>query len=100
MLPSTTTPGKDKYKVENWKVYNQSLVQRGQLIIWLEDSVLRAWREIDSRMKVVGENLYGDCIIQCCLLLGYVYHQPLRQASGFVSSVLTMLGCAGYAVPD
>lgn len=100
MLPSTTTPGKDKYKVKNWKAYNQSLVQRGRLTIWLEDSVLRSWRDTDKTRKVVGEHLYANCVIQCCLLLGQVYHQPLRQATGFVSSVLTMLGCAGYAIPD
>ena len=75
MLPSATIPVKDKYKVKNWKAYNQSLVQRGQLTIWLEDSELRAWRDIDTSKKVVGENLYADCVIQCCLLLGYVYHQ-------------------------
>jgi hypothetical protein len=100
MLPSTTIPCKDKYKVKNWKTYNQSLVQRGCLSIWLEDSVLRAWRQIDTKQKVVGENLYGDCVIQCCLLLGQVYHQPLRQTTGFVSSMLTMLGHKDYAIPD
>jgi len=100
MLPSTTTLSKDKYKVKNWKVYNRSLVQRGHLSIWLEDSVLRAWREIDIRKKVVGENLYADCVLQCCLMLGQVYHQPLRQTTGLVSSVLTLLGYKDYAVPD
>ena len=100
MLPSTTIPVKDKYKVKNWKAYHKSLVQRGSLTLWLEDSVLRAWREIDKKKKVVGECLYADCVIQCCLLLGQVYQQPLRQTTGFVSSLLTLLGYADYAVPD
>lgn len=100
MLPSTTIPSKDKYKVKNWKSYNRSLVQRGSLTIWLEDSVLRQWRDIDVRKKVVGECLYADCVIQCCLLLGQVYHQPLRQATGFVHSLLMLLGYKDYAVPD
>lgn len=100
MLPSTTTPGKDRYKVTNWKAYNKSLVSRGSLTLWLEDSVLRAWRDIDISKKVVGECLYADCVIQCSLLLGYVYHQPLRQTTGFMASLLAMLGHGDYAVPD
>lgn len=100
MLPPATTPAKYKYKVRNWKAYNQSLCQRGSLTLWLEDSVWREWRQIDVRKKVVGEPLYADCVIQCCLVLGYVYQQPLRQTTGFVSSLLALLGHADYAVPD
>ncbi|HEY4650372.1 MAG TPA: IS5 family transposase [Pontibacter sp.] len=100
MRTSTTPPLKDTYKVKNWRAYNKSLVERGRLTIWVEDSVLRSWRDIDTSKKVVGEQLYADCVIQCCLLLGYVYHQPLRQTTGFVSSLLTMLGYGMYAVPD
>ncbi len=62
--------------------------------------MLRAWREIDKSRKVVGEATYADCVIQCCLLLGPLYHQPLRQTTGFVSSLLIMLGYQDYAVPD
>lgn len=100
MLPSATIPAKDKYKVKNWKAYNKRLVPRGSLSIWLEDSVLRQWREIAQEKKVVGECLYPDSVRQCCLLLGQVYHQPLRQTTGFVASLLTLLGHAAYAVPD
>lgn len=100
MLPSATIPAKDRYKVKNWKAYNKSLVQRGRLTLWLEDSVLREWRDTDKTRKVVGENTYADCVIQCCLLLGQVYHQPLRQTTGFVASLLAMLGHKDYAVPD
>lgn len=100
MLPSTTIPSKDTYKVKNWKAYNSSLVQRGSLTLWLEDSVLRSWRDTDVSKKVVGECVYADCVIQCCLLLGQAYHQPLRQTTGFVASLLVMLGYKDYAVPD
>lgn len=68
--------------------------------IWLEDSVLRAWRDTDATQKVVGENLYADCVIQCWLLLGKVYHQPLRQTTGLVTSLLELLGYWAFAVPD
>lgn len=100
MLPPATTPAKDTYKISNWKAYNKNLVQRGSLTLWLEDSVLRAWREIDVTKKVVGEPLYPACVMQCCLLLGHLYHQPLRQTIGFVGSLLALLGRSDYAVPD
>lgn len=60
--------------------------------------MLRSWR--DTGKKVVGERLYADCVIQCCLLLGKVYHQPLRQTTGFVASLLALLGHKDYPVPD
>ncbi len=100
MLPSTTTPNKDRYKIRNWKAYNKSLCTRGSLTIWIEDSLLRAWRDIDPDKKIVGEKLYPDSIIQCCLLLGKVYHQPLRQTTGFIASLLKVMGHESYAVPD
>jgi hypothetical protein len=100
MLPSATIPLKDKYKVKNWKAYNRSLVKRGNISIWLEASVLRQWRDISKEQKVVGECRYSESVIQCCLLLGQVYHQPLRQTTGFVDSLLTMLGYRDYAIPD
>lgn len=66
----------------------------------LEDAVLRSWRDTGTSRKVVGEQLYADCVIQCCLLLGYLYHQPLRQTTGFVASLLAMLGHRDYPIPD
>jgi IS5 family transposase len=100
MQTQPTIPVKDSYKIKNWKAYNKTLVQRGNVSIWLEDSVLRTWRDIDGSKIVVGEPLYGDAVIQCCLLLGIVYHQPLRQTTGFVASVLAILGHANFQVPD
>jgi hypothetical protein len=100
MQKQPTTPVKDTYKVKNWKAYNKNLVQRGSLSIWLEDSVIRSWRDIDVAKKVVGEPLYADCVIQCCLILGIVYHQPLRQTTGFVASLLALLGHGHFAIPD
>lgn len=100
MFPPATTPVKDSYKIKNWKAYNKALVQRGSVTLWIEDSLLRTWREIDPGKKVVGECLYPDCVIQCCLLVGKIYHQPLRQTTGFFKSILVMMGHPTYAVPD
>lgn len=100
MLPPATTPVKDKYKISNWKAYNESLCKRGSLTLWIEDAVLREWKEVSRGKKVVGEKRYSDAIIQSCLLLGKVYHQALRQTTGFVESLLVMIGCKDFQVPD
>ena len=100
MLPSTTIPVKDKYKIRNWKAYNKSLQQRGSVSIWIEESLLREWKGIKGDKKVVAEKLYPDSIIECCLLLGKVYHQPLRQTQGFVNSLLVLMGHKDFQVPD
>ncbi|WP_234888733.1 transposase, partial [Aeromonas caviae] len=35
--------GKPKHKISNWKQYNQALVQRGSLTIWMDASAIRRW---------------------------------------------------------
>jgi hypothetical protein len=100
MLPSTTIPVKDKYKIRNRKAYNKALQQRASVSIWIEESLLREWKGINKEKKVVAEKLYPDSIIECCLLLGKVYHQPLRQTQGFINSLLWLMGHKAYQVPD
>ena len=100
MQKQPTIPAKYSYKIKNWKAYTKSLVERGSISIWLEDAVLRSWRDIDVTKIVVGEQLYPDAVIQCCLVLGIVYHQALRQTTGFVASLLKMLGHGAYQIPD
>jgi hypothetical protein len=95
-----TAPRKDKYKLTNWKAYNQSLCKRGQISLWVDDSLLRQWKEIKPEEKVVGEKTYPDPVILCCLILDMQYAQPLRQTTGFVGSLLRLMGFGTYAVPD
>ncbi|MBD0296765.1 MAG: hypothetical protein ICV84_16470 [Flavisolibacter sp.] len=35
---------KDKYKVRNWKQYNEGLKQRGAITVWIDKAVLEQWR--------------------------------------------------------
>jgi hypothetical protein len=100
MLPSTTTPAKDRYKIRNWKSYNKALQQRANVSRWIGECLLREWKRIKKEKKVVAEKLYPDSIIECCLLLGKVYHQPLRPTQGFVNSLLVLMGCKHFQVPD
>ena len=33
--------GKSKHKISNWKQYNQALVQRGSLTVWMDEQDAR-----------------------------------------------------------
>ena len=41
-----------------------------------------------------------NSVVQGCLILGYKYGQKLRQTTGFVQSLLSLMGKSDYAIPD
>lgn len=73
---------KARYRVQNWKTYNQALVQRGSLTFWLSDDVLAAW-QAQASGKRGHPSTYADAAIECLLVIQSVYHLPLRQTEGF-----------------
>ena len=38
---------KQKYKVSNWRDYNNSLRQRGNIEVWITDDVIKSWHEAE-----------------------------------------------------
>ena len=32
-----------KHKISNWKQYNQALVQRGSLTVWMDEQAIQQW---------------------------------------------------------
>lgn len=95
-----TTDIKSTYKLKNWQEYNQGLCNRGSLQLWISEELLDVWGQIDVTQKVVGQQTYPNGIIECCLLLGIAYGLRLRQCTGFVRSLLTLMGKVGFCVPD
>lgn len=43
--------------------------------------------------------LYGDAAIQCCLTMKVLFGMALRQTTGFVESLLRLIGL-DWSVPD
>ena len=91
---------KDIYKPRNWKAYNESLCNRGSLTLWVSDAVYRQWREISNQGKVVGEKQYPDLVIELCLTIRQVYDLPLRQCTGFLRSIFTLMELPDLVVPN
>lgn len=69
-------------------------------MLWMEEGVYRHWRDISRLGKVVGEQQYPDVVIEFCLTIKQVYGLALRQCTGFIKSVFTLMGLSGLAVPN
>ncbi len=87
---SKVHPGyKTKYKVRNWASYDQALVRRGDLTIWLSPAALEAWTALPS-LKPGGQRHYSDVAIEAALMLRLVFGLPWRQTEGLLNSILTL----------
>ena len=89
-------PPKTTYKTTNWKSYNHALRQRGSLTVWFDPSM--QWEAVPSGRRGRQQS-YSDAAIQACLTLKVLLGLPLRQATGFVASLLELSGL-GWSVPD
>jgi hypothetical protein len=88
------------YRIRNWAAYNQSLVQRGSITVWISEEALANWHPKAEAVRSRGGQMqYGDEAIRCLLLLKAVYHLPYRQTVGFGQSLMDLLG-AKVRVPD
>jgi hypothetical protein len=85
-----------KYKRTNWSSYNDSLKRRGSLSIWFDPEMV--WVPPPSGRRGRHQN-FSDAAIQACLTLKVLFGLPLRQATGFVQSLLQLIGL-DWAVPD
>lgn len=90
------------YRIRNWHDYNESLVKRGSLTLWLEKESIDAWYSSpDKEQKKEGRPfVYSDTAIETILTLGEVYHLPLRTLEGFTKSLAAMISIANLRIPD
>ena len=84
------------YKTRNWSEYNLSLKQRGSLSIWFDPEMV--WEAVPSGRRG-RQQAYSDAAIQACLTLKVLFGLPLRQTTGFVASLLKLVGL-DWDVPD
>ena len=82
---------KKKYRVENWPEYERGLRARGDVTVWFSEEAIRAWTPPPNR-RLGGQRRYSNQAILTALTLRTVFHLPLRQTEGFVSSLLRLMG--------
>ncbi|WP_435008506.1 hypothetical protein P12x_005713 [Tundrisphaera lichenicola] len=42
-MPTRKATPKPVYRIRNWKQYNDALVRRGSIILWVDQATLEAW---------------------------------------------------------
>ena len=83
---------KQQYKVSNWPEYNANLKKRGDIEIWLSQELIDHWYAEARIYDGTGSSkYYRDETIIACHELRQVYKLPLRQAQGFINSLLRLM---------
>lgn len=80
-----------KYRIKNWQEYNQSLVNRGNITIWLGEDIDDQWLSQKHSGKQGKPLVYTDTAIETALMIREVFQLPLRQTEGFLNSIFTMM---------
>ncbi|WP_446808515.1 IS5 family transposase [Methylomonas sp. 2BW1-5-20] len=89
-------PQPKKYRTQNWPDYNQSLKQRGAMLLWIDKKM--DWLAPGSGKRGRAEK-FSDAAIQFCLMVKNLFGLALRQASGMVASLLRLSGI-DWPTPD
>jgi hypothetical protein len=89
-------PNPPTFKTLNWPEYNQALKRRGSLTIWFDPDM--AWAAKPTG-KPGRQPVYSDAAVQTCLTMKVLFGMALRQTTGFVESLLDLIGL-DWDVPD
>ena len=84
------------YKTKNWPAYSEALKQRGSLTIWFDPDMVWVPPPTGKRGR---QPQYSDAAIQTCLTMKVLFGMALRQTTGFVESLLRLVGL-DWSVPD
>ena len=89
-------PTPPTYRTRNWPAYNEALKRRGSLTIWFDPEM--SWEAVPTG-KRGRQQSYSDAAIQTCLSMKVLFGMALRQTTGFVESLLRLVGL-DWSVPD
>src|SRR5512147_771795 len=97
-MPARSAKKQSVYRIRNWKQYNDALVRRGSLTLWLDPAVIDTWR-YQGPTRRGARFQYSDLAIECLLTLRAVYHLTLRATEGFAASLFELIGL-DLPIPD
>ena len=89
---------KTQYRVGNWAEYDRALVRRGDVTRWLTPDAIATWAAAGVGRRS-GQLQYSDLAIATALTLSLIFHVPLRQTEGVLTSIFGMLG-VDLTAPD
>lgn len=99
MANSAAVERKGRYKITNWRQYNESLVRRGDITFWFDEQVLKSWEHDNAQRKVGRPYVYSDVAIEALLTLRELFRLPYRQTEGLGRALAALLQ-ASLAIPD
>lgn len=83
---------KQKYRVANWKSYNRSLINRGNLTLWFCDDTRANWyAKIEKHRQPGRPPVYSQQCIAAALALRCLFRFPLRATQGFLEGLFQLL---------
>jgi hypothetical protein len=98
--PAPPTPtAKERYRIRHWKGYNQALIQRGSLTIWLDQTTIQSWKNDTPNGLPGRDQTYTDTAILTLLTLKAVFQLALRATEGLTASILYLAQIA-LPIPD
>jgi hypothetical protein len=97
-MPARQAAPKPTYRIRNWNDYNDALVRRGSLTLWVDQAALQAWR-YQGPARRGAQFRFSDLAIECLLTLRAVYHLTLRATEGFARSLFELME-VDLPVPD
>ena len=83
---------KARYKITNQSQYNQALINRGSITLWLSPDIIRAWHPKKRKQKLQGGQFkYSDIAIEAAITIKTVYHLPYRATQGLLESIMRLM---------
>ena len=82
---------KTQYHVQNWAASDRALVCRGDITIGLSPAAIAAW-DPDGAGPRGAQRTYSDLAIESTLTLRLLFHLPLRQTAGCLTSLVVLRG--------
>lgn len=99
-----TTPSKkkNKYRIRNWRQYNQSLINRGSITFWFNEEAIEKWHATEKSGKPGRPEVYSDYAVRCGLMIKAVFRVALRSLQGLLTSLIKILKlplkCPNYSL--
>ena len=90
-------PTPPTYKTGNWPAYNEALKRRGSLTIRFDPEMIWVAAPTGRRGR---QRTYGDAAIQTCLAMKVLFGMALRLTTGFVESLLRLVGLDAERYPS
>jgi IS5 family transposase len=73
-----------------WSEYDRALVQRGDITLWISEDAIASWKPAPTGLRG-AQRKFSNHAIETALVLRLVFKLPLRQAEGFLRSVLSLM---------